>query len=228
MLANTWTYLSPRALRLRELLSQTATLVEERQLLREVFDIFLEPLERASERGVLVLNIGTVAALGAIARGECPDSRLVAVRGTAVGNPQLCRVRVGTPISVVLDALGIQGKRVEVYSGGAVMHERVISFDEPVCWSTTGLLVETKGMGFDTVAVQQPCIRCDACLPVCPEGLSPLKLLGYRLAMRSGGTGARVTLAIVHAVSRLRPRLSQSYPVSYGFCRGRWPDFNSS
>ena len=149
---------------------------EERQLLREVFNIFLEPLERASERGVLVLNIGTVAALGAIARGGCPESRLVAVRGTAVGNPQLCRVRVGTPISVVLDALGIQGTRVEVYSGGAVMHERVISFDEPVCWSTTGLLVETKGMDFDPVAVQQPCIRCDACLPVCPEGLSPLKL----------------------------------------------------
>lgn len=149
---------------------------EERQLLREVFGIFLAPLERPSDHGVLVLNIGTVAALGAIARGELPDSRLIAVRGTAVDASRLCRVRVGTPVSVVLDALGIQHEQVEVYSGGAVMHERLASLDEPVCWSTTGLLVETRGTGFDTVALQQPCIRCDACLPVCPEDLSPLKL----------------------------------------------------
>lgn len=162
---------------------------DERMLTRFVIGQALGDSERPTDRGCLVLNVATVAALGEVLDGRLPVRRLVSLRGPAVANPQVLGVLIGTPIEVLLEYAGVvMNPALAVHQGGFMMRAPVSSLDEPVTGATTGLLV-----GAPEQATAIPCIRCDLCEPVCPERLAPQRLWA---SLERGDTEAATNLGL--------------------------------
>ncbi len=122
--------------------------------------------------GVVVLNVGTAAAIAdAVLEGKPLIERVTTVTG-CVNNPANLRLRIGTPISEAVAACG--GYSQEPYkliTGGCMTgicapHDAV-----PVTKGTNCILPLTEAQS--KVPEESPCIRCGRCVDVCPAGLRP-------------------------------------------------------
>lgn len=123
--------------------------------------------------GVVVHNVGTCHAIWeAVAHGRPLTERYVTVVGDGVVNPGNYRVRIGTPIGVLLDDAGLAAEPAGVVLGGPMMGVAVFSRDIPVTKGTSGVLVRAA-MEEGTF---EDCIRCTSCVGVCPMSLMPLDL----------------------------------------------------
>ncbi len=135
--------------------------------------------------GMVVLNVGTLAALGCLLpRGEGLVERVVTVTGPAVQRPGDYRVPIGTPMKFLLDYAGAPAESYQVILGGPMMGQAAASLDVPVTKGMSGLLV-MRGADFCDRDDQKiyPCIKCGECVAACPMGLNP-SLLGMLAAMR--------------------------------------------
>lgn len=123
--------------------------------------------------GVVVNNVSTaVAVADAIKRGMPLVERVVTVAGTCIKEPQNVLVRIGTPLSLLIDACGgLTCEPGKVVLGGPMMGISISSLELPVTKGTSGVLVlskvEARGLK------KSPCIRCGKCVDVCPMKLSP-------------------------------------------------------
>ncbi len=129
---------------------------------------------------VVVANVGTALAVAeAVRDGKPLIERVVTVTGNAVKRPGNFSVRIGTPLSVLIEAAGgLAQKSGKIVMGGPMMGVAQYSPDTPVIKGTSGILVLTE-----EEAVEQnylPCIRCSFCVKVCPMRLLPstLSLIG--------------------------------------------------
>ena len=127
--------------------------------------------------GVICLNVATVAAIyRAATLGEKLDSRIVTITGEGVQTPQNLEVRLGTPISFLIEQCGgytDQAQRLTV--GGPMMGYPAESDALPITPSVNAILVRRA----ETPTITrnpQPCIRCGACAEVCPASLLPQEL----------------------------------------------------
>ncbi len=124
--------------------------------------------------GCVVQNVSTAAALSAAVReGKPLIERVVTVSGPDLKKPGNFRVRIGTPISILVEAAGgLPEGELKVVSGGPMMGVALAGLDEPVVKGTSGILV--------LPAVHRPrnlpCLRCGDCLRTCPMGLVPSDL----------------------------------------------------
>ena len=126
--------------------------------------------------GVVVNNVGTaVWVADAIKCGMPLIERVITVTGSCIKEPQNLLVRIGTPLSRVIDACGgftcAPGK---VILGGPMMGISISSLDLPVTKGTSGILVLSKAEVRQWE--QSPCIRCGKCVDVCPMKLSPVEI----------------------------------------------------
>ncbi|MFQ5646984.1 MAG: electron transport complex subunit RsxC [bacterium] len=128
------------------------------------------------DAGVVVHNVGTVVAVrDAVVLGKPLIERVVTVTGQ-VNKPRNVSVRMGTPISQVIDFCGgFRGTPGKVILGGPMMGMAQHTLDVPVIKGTSGILVQ----GEDEVFTDpyQTCIRCGFCVGACPMLLLP-NLLG--------------------------------------------------
>lgn len=123
--------------------------------------------------GLVVHNVGTAAAVNdAVHLGRPLVERVVTVTGEGVARPGNARVRLGTPARVLIEHFGGTTAEVgKVVFGGPMMGMAQYDLGVPVVKGTSGILVIPK----DAVPEGdiRPCIRCSACIEVCPVGLLP-------------------------------------------------------
>jgi electron transport complex protein RnfC len=127
--------------------------------------------------GVVVFNVGTVyAAYEAVMRNRPLIDRVVTVTGKSLGKPSNFRVRIGTPVSYLIEkAGGLPEQTAKVINGGPMMGKALASLDVPVVKGTSGILLIDEGEARRLEV--KPCIRCTKCVKVCPMGLEPYLLM---------------------------------------------------
>lgn len=151
----------------------------EKQLIRVITGKEVPSGGLAIHVGVVVHNVATAAAVyRAVTRGEPVISRYVTVAGE-VARPRNLQVLLGTPVRDCLRTCGFEeqdGMRVIV--GGPMMGRQVTSLDIPVTKTTNCILVQREA----PAPAELPCIRCGACVDVCPVRLLPQELYRYARA----------------------------------------------
>ena len=127
--------------------------------------------------GAIVQNVGTVYAVyEAVQKNKPLFERVVTVTGKAVKNPSNFLVRIGTPISNLIEAAGgLPENTGKIIGGGPMMGKALISAEVPVGKGSSGVLLMPE-----EESVRKPmhdCIRCAKCVSVCPMGLNPAFLM---------------------------------------------------
>mgnify|MGYP006281300855 CR=1 FL=1 len=148
----------------------------EKVLIKAVLDRDVPPRGLPVDVGAVVLNVGTLAQMAELLpmrRGLI--ERVITVAGDGVERPGNYLVPLGTPLRFLLGHAGFQGTARQVVLGGPMMGAAVASLDVPITKGTTGVLALTE----EQVAAPRPvrpCIRCGACVEVCPMRLNPSEL----------------------------------------------------
>ncbi len=126
--------------------------------------------------GVVVCNVSTaVAVYDAVQKRRPLVERVVTVSGSGVREPHNFLVRLGTPVSVLVEAAGglVDGP-CKILNGGPMMGRAVVCPDAPVTKGCSGITVLAGA-----AALRRPessCIRCARCVGACPMGLEPYLL----------------------------------------------------
>ncbi len=133
--------------------------------------------------GVVVLNVGTAAALArAVVRGAALTHRVVTVSGEGIAQPKNLLAPIGASYRDLVDFCGgLRADAVRVVAGGPMMGFTVGSLDAPLTKGTSGVTVFSR----EEIrrADETACIRCGRCVDVCPVRLVPTKIA---LASRIG------------------------------------------
>ncbi|MFV1957002.1 MAG: electron transport complex subunit RsxC [bacterium] len=126
--------------------------------------------------GVVVQNVGTLAAIyDAVTKGKPLVERIMTLGGSVPAGPGNYLARIGMPLSDVVEQTGgMRGPAARIVSGGPMMGEALSSLESPVLKGTGGLLI--FGAGEMRPLKQRACVRCGACIKVCPSALLPHKL----------------------------------------------------
>jgi electron transport complex protein RnfC len=151
----------------------------EKQLIYQLTGKEVPSGQHASSLGILGLNVATVAAIAEAVLWQKPLlSRVVTVSG-AVKQPGNFEVLLGTPFAEVIAAAGgaLPGQQ-RVIMGGPLNGFAVESTAVPVVKGTNCILLLPE----KSAAPELPCIRCGACMEVCPAKLLPQQLYWHARA----------------------------------------------
>ncbi|MCF8152207.1 MAG: electron transport complex subunit RsxC [Burkholderiaceae bacterium] len=139
--------------------------------------------------GMVVSNVGTLAALGQLLpAGRGLTERVITITGPGVARPGDYRVVLGTPLKFVLDYAGAPATDAmdarQVILGGPMMGQAIGSLDVPITKGVSGVLVfRREDMQTRESRLSYPCIKCGECVESCPMGLNP-STLGMLAAKR--------------------------------------------
>lgn len=144
----------------------------ELQLIRSVTGKEIKKGEIPGNHGVIVSNVGTVKSMyDAFTEGKPLVERVVTVSGEKVKTKGNYLLKVGTPLSHIIEQLNPEDNAKIVF-GGPMMGEEVTEISTPVVKGTSGILFLSKDI--DSVK-RENCISCGYCVDVCPMGLMPMK-----------------------------------------------------
>lgn len=129
------------------------------------------------EVGAVVHNVGTTFAVyEAIQKNKPLIERVVTVTGPGVSKPSNFMVRIGTPVSQLIEAAGgLPDNTGKVVGGGPMMGKALTHLEVPVTKGSSGILILPH-----EEAHRKPvenCIRCSKCISACPMGLEPYLLM---------------------------------------------------
>lgn len=126
--------------------------------------------------GCIVLNCTTIAAIGEYLRTGMPlVEKCVTVEGGAVKNPQNVIAPIGTCLNDLFDFCGgLTKDPAKIIYGGPMMGITVQNGNSPVLKNTNAVLALTKREA--KLPKTTACIRCGACVNVCPFGLAPVSI----------------------------------------------------
>jgi len=149
----------------------------EKQLIDAVANRQVKSGALPISEGAIVQNVGTVYAVyEAVQKNKPLFERVVTVTGKSVANPSNLLVRIGTPVSALIDAAGgIPEDTGKIINGGPMMGKALMSTDIPVTKGSSGILILTRKES-ERKPVNE-CIRCTKCIQVCPMGLNPTLLM---------------------------------------------------
>ena len=127
--------------------------------------------------GAVAFNVGTAFAVyEAIQKNKPLFERIVTITGKSLKKPSNLRVRIGTPVSALIEAAGgLPEDTGKIISGGPMMGKAIASLEVPVVKGSSGILLISEDES--KRGKIEPCIRCSKCVSVCPMGLEPYLLM---------------------------------------------------
>ena len=131
--------------------------------------------------GVVLLNVATAFGIAqAVNERKALTRRFITVTGT-VNTPQVVSFPFGTMAQDLLAFCGgTSSQAVKILQGGPMMGRTLPDLDTPLTKGANGLLVLSDGEVSETP--EQPCIRCNRCVEVCPVNIEPQNIdLAYRV-----------------------------------------------
>ena len=145
----------------------------EKQLIKAVLDREVPFGGLPFDVGCIVDNVQTAYAVYQALIDRKPlYEKVITVTGDAVGQPSNLLVRIGTPISYIIERCGgLKGPVDKIIIGGPMMGISQYSTDTPVIKGTSGILLLTKKSTYK--GSMEYCIRCGRCIKVCPMNLIP-------------------------------------------------------
>jgi len=148
----------------------------EKQLILAVTGREVPTLGLPLDIGVVVVNVGTAAAIArAVVRGKPLTHRVVTVTGPGVAEPKNLLVPVGVSYGELIEHCGgLTSAAVRVVAGGPMMGFTLGDLSAPVTKGTSGVTVLTDRdvrRGAETA-----CLRCGRCVDVCPLNLVASKI----------------------------------------------------
>ena len=127
--------------------------------------------------GAVVHNVGTAFAVyEAVQKNKPLFERVVTVTGKSLLKPGNYVVRIGTPLSKLIEvAGGLPEDTGKIINGGPMMGKAISNTDVPVVKGTSGVIIVPvkESVREET----KPCIRCAKCVSVCPLYLEPFLLM---------------------------------------------------
>lgn len=148
----------------------------EKQLIKALINREVPSGRLPIDTGAVVHNVGTAFAVyEAIQKNKPLIERVVTITGPSLSNPGNFLVRIGTPVSKLIEAAGgMPSDTGKIISGGPMMGKAVTNVDIPVVKGTSGIILfpeELSGRSESTA-----CIRCAKCTSVCALNLEPYLL----------------------------------------------------
>lgn len=152
----------------------------EKQLIHAVAKRRVPKGKLPADVGVIVDNIDTCAAIyRAVAFGKPLTQRIVTVSGGCVSNPSNFRVKLGTPVSYLLEkAGGLAAEPKKLVMGGPMMGNALTSAEVPVVKGTSGILALSEEE-CPALSGTEACLSCGKCVFACPMNLVPNMLKLY-------------------------------------------------
>ncbi len=145
----------------------------EKQLIKAIVNREVPSGKLPLDVGCVVNNVGTALSIYyAVQKNQPLIERVVTVTGKNLPEKANFQVRIGTPYSELIDAVGgIPDGTAKIISGGPMMGKAVGYTDIPVTKGTSGIvfLDEKEAKRHEPLN----CIRCAKCVSVCPMGLEP-------------------------------------------------------
>jgi electron transport complex protein RnfC len=129
--------------------------------------------------GVAVQNVSTAAAVtDAVLHGRPLIERVCTVTGPAIRESKNLRIRIGTPLSHLVEVCGgLVEEPGKIILGGPMMGFTQLGLNVPATRGTSGLLLLRTE---DVVSHPEgPCIRCARCVQACPINLLPTTVAAY-------------------------------------------------
>ncbi len=152
----------------------------EKQLIKAITKKEVPPGGLPVDVGVVVFNVGTtVAVYEAVQKNKPLIERVVTVTGKNVTKPGNFLTRIGTPVSMLIDAAGgIPDNTGKIIAGGPMMGKAIADITIPVNKGMSGIVLMPKNESLRPDPVV--CLRCSKCINACPMNLEPYLL--YHLA----------------------------------------------
>ena len=141
------------------------------------------------DTGAVVQNVGTsLAVYEAVQKNKPLIDNVITVTGSCLPVQHNYKVRIGTPMSKILEvAGGLPEKAGKVISGGPMMGRAIANLDAATVKANGAILVLTEAE--TRRRPESPCIRCSKCASACPMGLEPWLL---NKLSRAGGRHAEL------------------------------------
>lgn len=127
------------------------------------------------EVGCIVNNIATAFAIyEAVQKNKPIIETFTTVSGKSVKNMKNYRVRIGTCINDILNAVGIPEDTGKIISGGPMMGKAISNLNAFTVKGMSSLLLMTEKESKRGEVYE--CLRCGKCVQACPMGLEPYML----------------------------------------------------
>ena len=148
----------------------------EKQLIDAIINIQVASGALPISAGAVVQNVGTAYAVyEAVQKNKPLFERIVTVTGKSVKNPSNLLVRMGTPMSQLIEAAGgLPQDTGKIIGGGPMMGKALSNTEVPICKGSSGVLIMPDYEASRRTV--QNCIRCAKCVSACPMGLEPYLL----------------------------------------------------
>ncbi len=146
----------------------------EKHLIKVVLDREVPSGGLPFDVGVLVQNVATVYAIyEAVVLGKPLIERIVTVTGQNITDPSNLLVKIGTPISHLIEQCGgMKDKNTLVLVGGPMTGFAQPDLSVPVVKGTNGIVL-LPSQAIAKAADASPCLRCGRCVRFCPMLLYP-------------------------------------------------------
>jgi electron transport complex protein RnfC len=145
----------------------------EKQLIKALTNREVPSGKLPIEVGTVVHNVATAYAVyEAVQKNKPLFERVITVTGKSLSNAGNYLVRLGSPVSCLIEAAGgLPNDTGKIVSGGPMMGKALQNIDTPTVKGMSGIIMFPASES--AREEMQPCIRCAKCITVCPMNLEP-------------------------------------------------------
>jgi electron transport complex protein RnfC len=128
--------------------------------------------------GVVCQNVATAAAVyQAVVHNKPLISRIVTLTGNGINRPGNYELLIGTPVGEWIEhSGGYHDSTNRLVMGGPMMGFTLGTDNIPIIKTSNCILALGQGESGTNKQTPMPCIRCGACMDVCPANLLPQQL----------------------------------------------------